>query len=63
MYIIGSVNVCTNFEINRYEMGEFRKHACMLYLTSCMAQTVVFMLLVTLPLIKKNDSTGADRTI
>ena len=24
---IGAINVCTNFEINRYKIDEFRKHA------------------------------------
>ena len=26
-YIVGPINVCTNFEINRYTIDEFRKHA------------------------------------
>ena len=24
---MGPINVCTNFEINRYKMDEYRKHA------------------------------------
>ena len=32
---IGSINVCANFEINRYQIHEFRKHAkIVFYLTS-----------------------------
>ena len=27
VHIIGPINVCTNFEINRYNIDEFRKHA------------------------------------
>ena len=27
VHIIGKMNVCTNFEINRYTIDEFRKHA------------------------------------
>ena len=27
VHSIGPINVCTNFEINRYKIDEFRKHA------------------------------------
>ena len=27
IYSLGATNVCTNFEINRYKIDEFRKHA------------------------------------
>ena len=27
IHIIGTINVCTNFEINRYNIDEFRKYA------------------------------------
>ena len=26
-YSIGPINMCTDFEINRYKIDEFRKHA------------------------------------
>ena len=35
------INVCTNFEINRYQIDDFRKHEnVMFYFTSRDAQTV-----------------------
>ena len=41
VHSIGPINVCTNFEINRYKMDEYRKHAkIVFYLTSRDAQTV-----------------------
>ena len=47
-YDIGPINVCTNFEINRYKFDEFRKQAkIVFYLTSLDAKTtpgtVVFL--------------------
>ena len=43
-YSIGPINVCTNFEINRYKIDEVRKYAkivfYLIYLTSCDAKTV-----------------------
>ena len=39
-YDIGPVNVCSNFEINRYKIDEFRKHTKMLHLTSGDAKTL-----------------------
>ena len=27
VYSIGPINVCTNFDVNRYTIDEFRKHA------------------------------------
>ena len=30
---IGPINVCTDFEINRYQIDEFRKHAHTSYVT------------------------------
>ena len=27
IHSIGTINVCTNFEINRYTIDDFRKHA------------------------------------
>ena len=32
---IDQINVCTNFEMNRYKIDEFRKHAKMLYFIWC----------------------------
>ena len=41
VHSIDPVNVCTNFEINRYKIDEFRKHAkIVFYLTSRDANTV-----------------------
>ena len=41
VHIIGAINVCTNFEINRYKIDEFRRHAIIVYyLTSRDAKTV-----------------------
>ena len=31
VHSIGAINVCTNFEINRYKIDEFRKHAKIVY--------------------------------
>ena len=42
VHSIGPIYVCTNFEINRYKIEEFRKHAkIVFYLTSRDAKTVV----------------------
>ena len=39
LYSIGPINVCTDFEINRYKIDEVRKYAkiafYLIYLTSC----------------------------
>ena len=41
MHSIGPVNVCNDFEIKRYKIDEFRKHAkIVFYLTSRDAKTV-----------------------
>ena len=41
IHSIGPINVCTNFEINRYTIDEVRKYAKILfYLTSHDAKTV-----------------------
>ena len=41
IHSIGAINVCTNFEINRYKIDEFRKHAkIVFYLTSRETKTV-----------------------
>ena len=42
MHSIGPINVCTDFEINRYKIDKFRKHAnkFMFYLTLSVAKTV-----------------------
>ena len=41
IHSIGPINVCTNFEINRYKIDEVRKYAkIVLYLTSHDAKTV-----------------------
>ena len=42
IHSLGPINVCTDFEINRYKIDEFRKHAkkIMFYLTSCDAKMV-----------------------
>ena len=43
-YSIGPINVCTDFEINRYKIDEVRKYAkiafYLIYLTSCDAKTL-----------------------
>ena len=44
IYSTGQINVCTDFEINRYEIDEVRKYAkiafYLIYLTSCDAKTL-----------------------
>ena len=44
LYIIGPINVCTDFEINRYKIDEVRKYAnitfYLIYLTSRDAKTL-----------------------
>ena len=44
LYSIGPINVCTDFEINRYKIDEVRKYAkiafYLIYLTSCDAKTL-----------------------
>ena len=59
LYRICPINVCTDFEINRYKIDEVRKYAkIVFYLTSrdaqtlrhVMAQIVVFVFSVTLTL-------------
>ena len=41
VHSIGPINVCTNFEINRHKIDEFRKHAkIVFYLTSRDAKMV-----------------------
>ena len=41
LYIIGPINVCTDFEINRYKIDEVRKYAkIVFYLTSRDAKTL-----------------------
>ena len=41
LYSIGPINVCTDFEINRYKIDEVRKYAKIaFYLTSCDAKTL-----------------------
>ena len=44
LYSIGPINVCTDFEINRYQIDEVRKYAkiafYLIYLTSCDAKTL-----------------------
>ena len=41
MYTVGPINMCTEFEINRYKIDKFRKYAkIMFYLTSCDTKTV-----------------------
>ena len=41
LYIIGPINVCTDFEINRYKIDEVTKYAKIaFYLTSCDAKTL-----------------------
>ena len=45
LYSIGPINVCTDFEINRYKIDEVRKYAkiafYLIYLTSCDAKRYV----------------------
>ena len=45
LYSIGPINVCTDFEINRYKIDEVRKYAKIafyfIYLTSCDAKSYV----------------------
>ena len=42
LYSIGPINVCTDFEINRYKIDEVRKYAkvafYLIYVTSCDAK-------------------------
>ena len=41
IHSISQINVCTDFEINRYKIEEFRKHVKIVFdLTSCDAKTV-----------------------
>ena len=44
LYSIGLINVCTDFEINRYKIDEVRTYAkiafYLIYLTSCDAKTL-----------------------
>ena len=44
LYSIGTINVCTDFEINRYKIDEVRKYAniafYLIYLTSRDAKTL-----------------------
>ena len=44
LYSIGPINVCTDFEINRYKIDEVIKYAkiafYLIYLTSCDAKTL-----------------------
>ena len=41
IHSIGPINMCTNFEINRYKIDEVGKYAkIVFYLTSCDAKTV-----------------------
>ena len=41
IYRVGQINVCTDFEINRFRIGEVRKYAkIVFYLTSRDAKTV-----------------------
>ena len=44
LYSIGPINVCTDFEINRYKIDEVRKYAkitfYLIYLMSCDAKTL-----------------------
>ena len=41
LYIIGPINVCTDFEIIQYKIDEVRKYAKIaFYLTSCDAKTL-----------------------
>ena len=57
IYSTGQINVCTDFEINRFRIDEVRKYAtivCFIWRhvtpTKVMAQIVVFVFSVTLPL-------------
>ena len=44
LYSIGPINVCADFEINRYKIDEVRKYAkiafYLIYFTSCDAKTL-----------------------
>ena len=42
IYSTGQINVCTDFEINRFRIDEVKKicNNCMFYLTSCDAKTL-----------------------
>ena len=44
LYSIGAINVCTDFESNRYKIDEVRKYAkiafYLIYMTSCDAKTL-----------------------
>ena len=47
VHSIGPINMCTNFEMNRYKIDTFRKHATIVcLLTSRDAKTVRWMVLI-----------------
>ena len=45
-YSIGAINVCTDFEMNRYKIEQFRKHLKnrMFYLMSCDTKLTLYVM-------------------
>ena len=57
LYSIGPINVCTDFEINRYKIDEVRKYANIsFYLTSCDAKTLRLIGILTRNILKPTRS-------